>query len=252
MGQADWTALIEALDRRAAAGRPARFWLRDDDAVAPTPALDRLLALARSRRVPVTLAVIPHETGPALAERLATEPGVTVALHGWDHANHAPAGQKSQELGPHRPAEVVLSDLARGFEKLQALHGARFLPLLVPPWNRIDPALLPQLPDLGLSALSVFGPERPGPLATHNVHVDPIDWHGSRSLLPEAQVLEQLLTRLASGTETVGVMTHHLAHDGPIWSFLAKLLKLTGSHPGCDWCSFAEVAGWTADQSSMT
>ena len=35
--------LLDEIDRRQNTGRPLRLWLRDDDAVEPTPALERLL-----------------------------------------------------------------------------------------------------------------------------------------------------------------------------------------------------------------
>ena len=76
----------------------ADFWLRDDDAVEPTVALDRLLGLTGEFAVPVTLAVIPAFTGEALARRLEAAPHAAVAVHGWSHKNHAPAGQKNRSL----------------------------------------------------------------------------------------------------------------------------------------------------------
>ena len=92
-----WEPLTEELERWERAGKQARFWLRDDDAVVPTGALDRLLALAIAYSVPMTLAVIPKETGPALAKRLQYVPGISVALHGWSHKNYAPLEEKKQE-----------------------------------------------------------------------------------------------------------------------------------------------------------
>ena len=53
--------LTDEFDRWADQGLTATLWWRDDDAIAPTPALDRLLDAAGP--VPLTLAVIP-----ALAE----------------------------------------------------------------------------------------------------------------------------------------------------------------------------------------
>ena len=46
-------------------------------------------------------------------------------------------------------------------ELLETLFGARLEKVLVPPWNRIDEALLPRLPAVGFSGLSTYGP-RPG------------------------------------------------------------------------------------------
>lgn len=231
-------ALLETLDRCAEAGQPARLWLRDDDAVEPTPALHRLLRMAEG--VPLTLAVIPAHTGQALADRLADAPQVAVAVHGWSHQNHAGMGEKKQELGLHRPADRVLDDLARGFGHLSALHGPRFAPVLVPPWNRIAPKVVAGLSAIGFRALSVFGPEKPAPLRLLNTHVDPIDWHGSRSARAASVVMEELASAIARGGP-VGLLTHHLVHDAALWTLLQELFRITQSHPGCRWVSLAEL-----------
>src|SRR5262245_51538740 len=133
------------LDRWAGADKVATLWLRDDDAVKPTGALEHLLDVTAAHAVPVTLAVIPAHTGEALAQRLETAPLTEVAVHGWSHTNYAPPEEKKQELGAHRPREVVLKELAAGLVHLAALHGDRFVPVLVPPWNRIDAELIPAL-----------------------------------------------------------------------------------------------------------
>ncbi|HEX2116752.1 MAG TPA: hypothetical protein VHM01_20290, partial [Alphaproteobacteria bacterium] len=65
-----WTALTEELDQWRAAGRAATFWWRDDDATAPSGALDRLLALHQKYATPLAIAVIPARAQPGLAERL--------------------------------------------------------------------------------------------------------------------------------------------------------------------------------------
>lgn len=239
--------LIRALDAAADAGREIRFWLRDDDAVAPTPALDRLLGLSAAEGVPVTLAVIPRDTGAALAGRLESAPLARVAVHGWAHENHALPPRKKQELGPDRPAGAVLAEIARGQEKLRALHGARLLPLLVPPWNRIAPEVVAGLPALGFAALSTFGPEAAmAPLVAINTHVDPIDWHGSRSLCAEAPLWQGAAQRVADlgtgrATGTLGLLTHHLVHDAAIWGFVERFLALSRAHPACRWIDPAEV-----------
>ncbi len=94
-----WQPLLSELAGWERAGRKADFWLRDDDAVEPTAALDRLLTLTEKYGVPVALAVIPAFTGAALAKRLDEAPHAVVAVHGWSHENHAAAGEKKQELG---------------------------------------------------------------------------------------------------------------------------------------------------------
>ncbi len=44
--------ILAALDRLQAQGKIAHFWLRDDDAVEPTSALDRVLSLTGASAVP--------------------------------------------------------------------------------------------------------------------------------------------------------------------------------------------------------
>ena len=52
--------------------------------------------------------------------------------------------EKKQELGPHRPLSVSDSaNCSEGYRLLEEPVSERFVPVLVPPWNRIDPLLLP-------------------------------------------------------------------------------------------------------------
>jgi peptidoglycan/xylan/chitin deacetylase (PgdA/CDA1 family) len=241
---AEWRTLAEELDRWADAGRTAEFWLRDDDAVEPSPPLERLLGLAGRFSVPLTLAVIPASTGKALALRLAAAQNVAVAVHGWSHADHAAPGEKKQELGPHRPASEVLADLERGLAKLRALHAALFTPVLVPPWNRIEETLLAELPALGFAALSTFGSSKPAPLRIVNATVDIVDWRGGRCCRPHAALVDEIVRQLRSGLglpgRPVGVMTHHLVHDDDAWIFLSRLFEET-SRRGGRWRSMPDL-----------
>jgi len=237
-----WTELRAELDRWVVAGRRARFWWRDDDAVAPTPALDRLLALAARHGRWIALAVIPAGAEPALADRLSDAPA-TVIQHGWAHRSHAPAGEKTAELGDHRPAEAVLAELAAGRERLQALFGGRFRPVLAPPWNRIGPQVRARLGEAGLAVLSGFGARGAVPGLTQvNTHADPIDWRGGRGFAGINRALAPILRHLAdrrSGTadpeEPTGLLTHHLAHDDEGWIFLDGLLSILTRHPATAW-----------------
>src|SRR5882762_9167952 len=82
MASDPWRSLDAELDLWAAQGRIARLWLRDDDAVEPSPALDRLLAVCNGHGVPLLLAIIPAGAGLALAQRLAGEANVLPCQHG--------------------------------------------------------------------------------------------------------------------------------------------------------------------------
>lgn len=230
--------LLRELDRWHARGAVAPLWLRDDDAVSATPALERLVEMTARFSIPLTLAVIPAEEEESLRSLVASEAHVHVAVHGWRHADHAAAGAKKQELGPERPADIVLAELASGLDRLGTHYGARLLPVLVPPWNRIDAALLPALPGLGFRALSVYGRERPGPIPAINTHVDLIDWHGTRGGRPPERLFAEIAARLAEIGETgatMGLLTHHLVHNAGAWSFLETLFKVTAAHPACRW-----------------
>lgn len=241
-----WQPYRDTLQRLSDEGRDAQLWLRDDDATQPTAALDQLLALTRNHRVPLGLAVIPSLTGEALALSLQPEHHVSVAVHGWSHENHASAERKKQELGPDRPAATVLEELKAGFDKLQTLYPEKFEPVLVPPWNRIDTALLPALPALGYRALSVYGKAKENsPIRLINTHVDIMDWHGTGGCRPEGELVALLVAelnhRLAGSHDTVGILTHHLVHDAAAWDFMKRLFEETGSSGIGHWCSMGAL-----------
>ena len=243
---APWAALSDELDAwAAAAGRRATFWWRDDDATEPGPALDRLLSLSARHAAPVALAVIPEMAGRSLSGRLSGEPSRVVVLqHGWAHRNHAPATEKRQELGGHRPETAVLDELDKGREKLEALFGRRFRPILVPPWNRIAPSILGRLGEAGLSGSSCFGPRPVGSGGIVNTHVDIVDWRGGRGFAGESACLETARRHLAARRagevdpdEPTGLLTHHLDHDEAGWDFIDVFLAVTRHHAGAAWPS---------------
>ena len=55
---------------------------------------------------------------------------------------------------------IVLGELGTGWLALERLFGGRALSVMVPPWNRIAPALVPTLPEIGFRGLSTFGLRR--------------------------------------------------------------------------------------------
>ena len=226
-----WQALADEAARWHDEGRIAELWWRDDDAIDVGPSLDRLVDLVRDTQMPLALAVVPAQATAALADRVANEPGIDVLQHGYAHANHAVAPEKNVELGLQRPAMMTLGELATGWMALERLFGDRALAVMVPPWNRIAPVLVPTLPEIGYRGLSTFGPRpRVHPvrgLLQVNTHVDLIDWKGGRSFAGEETVLAALVTALARARggdgEPVGILSHHLAMDAGAWDFLSLL-----------------------------
>jgi len=224
-----------ALNDRKDAGAPVQFWLRDDDAVEPTKPLDDLLALTTRYAIPLTLAVIPALSTDELAQRLITTRHVAVAVHGWLHKDHAPTGEKKQELGLHRPLDEICSELSRGYTVLAQQHAPNFVPLLVPPWNRIDPAVVEELPELGFQGLSAFGVPASDSLATVNTHIDIIDWRGTRGCRDVSELIDELVAMIESTQIPIGILTHHLVHDDAALQFLQNLFSITSKHAGAKW-----------------
>jgi hypothetical protein len=246
---ADWSDLEGELDLWRQAGQSATLWWRDDDAVRPTPALDRLLALAGG--LPLALAVIPEPAGEALAQRLADCPCIGVLQHGWRHANHAPSDEKKAELGPHRPPDAMLGELAAGRRRLAALFGRRSIPVLTPPWNRMTAALVPLLRGAGYAGLSTAGPRRqaaPSPgLIQVNTHADLVAWR-SGGFVGTAAALGLIVGHLAArrtgaadAGEPTGLLTHHLVMDGESETFVARLIALTRAHKAVRWLAASEA-----------
>ena len=151
-------SLTAHLDWFAERGRMVRFWWRDDDAIEPTPQLEQLLQLANSHDVDVALAVIPKQAGEALADRLKDERHAPILQHGWQHKNfqRKDFGERAAELGHRRDLEELGAQLSEGKVKLEQLFGEKFIPAIVPPWNRISPEVSRMLPGLGLPGLSTF------------------------------------------------------------------------------------------------
>jgi len=247
-----WRRLSAELDRWQGDGRTATLWWRDDDAVAPTTALERLLDTHRRCGVPLGLASIPAHAEDGLAAALEPYPSIAVLQHGYAHENHANEGDRAVELGGNRQRPRVVEELRRGWNRLRALFPVRLLPVMVPPWNRISPQLFPDLHALGFRALSCFAPrtrrEAVAGLTQANCHVDIVDWRGGRCFRGEARCLDQLCGHLEarrSGSvdadEATGVLSHHLVHDDGCWDFLEALFERCNRHPATRWLDPGEA-----------
>jgi hypothetical protein len=215
---------------------PVTLWWRDDDAGRDHPRLATLLALAETRGIPIALAVVPDWLEPACVERILGSPRATVLQHGIAHHDYALPPAKKIELGGAADAGQLRERLARGRERLAAAFGTRFLPVLVPPWNRIAPELVSDLTALGFTGLSVYGPRppaQPAPgLRRVNAHLDLVAWReGGRALgLGE---LARALAGLVGATrgEPIGVLSHHRVMDPAAFATLDRLWTLVQDHP---------------------
>lgn len=224
------------------------LWWRDDDATAPSSALEQLLALASSFEAPLHLAVVPSWARPALAQRLQAAKQAFAIPHGWRHENHAPPTEKKAEFGAHRPVAVMLSEVEQGWWRIQALFGPLALPVFAPPWNRACPAVVVGLANCGLTALSAFQPRRERFAAPNvlqvNTHIDPISWRGGGGLIETEALAVSIADHLRArrlgrvdNSEPYGLLTHHLVHDEPSWTLIARLIEILMRSGVAKWAS---------------
>ncbi len=247
---AEWQDLTDELDIWRDRGLQATFWWRDDDAVAFTPPLRRMLEIARNHDAPLAVAVVPNGFEPELCERLNARADVSVLQHGFDHTNRAPADEKKSEFPKRRNLQDALQDIESGRKALQAFTGGEAV--LVPPWNRIAPAVREALPGLGFAGVSLFGARtqnhRAKGLSVINTHVDIIDWHGTRGFVGSDAAITAILTHLQSRRaamhdihEATGLLSHHLVHDEDCWHFIEDFLHHVNAHEAARPISIAEA-----------
>jgi hypothetical protein len=243
---AAWQRLAAELDRWPPGS--ATVWWRDDDAGVAGAAFDRLLTAAGAHAVPLGLAVVPAWLDETVAAQIREGPaGLRVLQHGYAHRNHEPPAPdgtrgKPAELGPARPVDAALAELAAGHARLTELVPDRLRPALVPPWNRIAPEIQAALPCAGYRVLSTFGPRPdattvPG-LAVLNAHVDPIQWRAGKRFAGAAPALDQLTAHLGDrrlgrvdARAPTGLLTHHRDLSSTAWAWLERLLGHLPAHP---------------------
>lgn len=265
-------ALDAELSAWAEAGRTASLWWRDDDATKGSAPLTQLLELAEKFAVPLALAVVPRLADASLLQMIGQTQNVTPIVHGYAHTNHAPPAEKQAEFGAHRNHATMCAELGDGLSILREMFGGKLLPVLAPPWNRLDDNLAAHLPQLGYCGVSAFRPAPnrfPAPgLVQTNCHIDTIDWHDLRGQRPANTVLEELTAllrirrlypQIPPGTlifgkpiphgfdpaEPTGILTHHLVQNADAWEFLTQLLHMIAPHcrpgGGARWLTCAET-----------
>ncbi len=232
--------------------RVAQFWWRDDDAQLESAPLNQLLDISTRYDAPLSLAVIPDGVGQSLVDAVADMPSIHILQHGYNHCNYAPAELRKMELGWHRPEEQIRKQLGTGLERLRHMFGEQFVPVMVPPWNRIDSQLVALLPALGFKGLSTLGPRLsaeavPG-MQQLNVHVDIIDWKQGRCFAGVEACEAQIVTHLSAKREQrvdceepTGIMSHHRVQDDDSVAFLARLFEYLQQHPSAELCDVVSV-----------
>jgi hypothetical protein len=262
-----WQSVRQELDRWSLQGLKARFWVRDDDACEMSGQLDRLRGLADRHDINIGLAIIPAKVHhnlvnafPHLGKRFQP------MCHGWQHANYGQAGQP-EEFGDCRPLRALREDAEKAY-KVFTGHFGIDCPIFVPPFSRIASDLVTDLPRIGFAGLSA-GPglmERrllrlsahlpwmpvlrlrtETPVPRFDVQIDLIDWSRSTARQPEtvaADLVANLRLRrrgFLPCDRPIGLLTHHLVHDEPIWRLCDDILEMLKRHEAVGFLSAAHL-----------
>lgn len=240
----NWQVLADEIQQWSS---PAQFWWRDDDAVANSSELQRLLMLADQYRIPVHLAVIPHSLQASLSviNKEQHRANCYVLQHGYDHQSYALEGQRKIELGGSQDVPELLVKLAQGQQLLKSEFGEQYLNILVPPWNRIADDVASELSGMGYTLLSVLGSKKQADTDFNlNVHIDIIDWKqrcfaGEDAILTKiiSHLRDKRLAGLEGNIKPCGLMTHHLDHDLNCWLFIDKFFQFCQQHENIEWVS---------------
>lgn len=247
IGERAFDPLLAELDRWHSHGLRAGLWWRDDDAGPLGSALTTLIELAERHQIVCGVAVVPAWLEPATGEALAQSRHVAVLQHGYAHTDHVLGGVGgAAELGPERSVETALTDLVAGRSILEQQLSERFVPVVAPPWNRINPALFNGLVARGYRGITTEGPRStewaaPG-LRQINIHADLISWRGGvrfkGAVKSVACLTDHLIARRVGAVddgEVTGLITHHRDMCSACWEFVDSLFKVTRAHPAAAW-----------------
>ncbi|TYL92025.1 hypothetical protein FXB40_26635 [Bradyrhizobium rifense] len=262
-----WDDARQELDIWANSKLKARFWIRDDDAFEVSSDLERLRNVAVRFDTKIGLAIIPGKITPGLQEFLAENIQHFYPMcHGWKHINYN-LGKNPAEFGPDRPISNMIVDAEFALQSFKECFGSS-QPIFVPPFNRITPALIKALPQVGFAGVSLMPNHIERKLLQLNswmkwggiitmprfkdgiridVHLDVIDWRARTA--QNTKIVSNLLVQQLRGRRLgvvpvdtpIGLLTHHLAHDEPIWRAINETLDFLRSHESAD---FIDVGQW--------
>jgi hypothetical protein len=247
-----WPMLQHELDLWTDAGLKASFWWRDDDAVSATSQLEILDQLSQTFGVPVSIAVIPARLDESLPNFIQGQSHFSVLQHGYSHTSHATKGVKKIELGGERSLDSIETELSLGHQILTHAFPEHFVPVVVPPWNRIEPRTYKILQTVGLTGISIVRARKstyvvPGLLQV-NTHLDPISWRHGRGFIGSqiaiALLHQHLYLRRTTDRcrdEPTGLLTHHLDQNDMVWRFCRSLFKHLNQHPAVHWLSAQQI-----------
>ena len=209
--------------------------------------------MAETFDIPVALSVIPQKLETDFADKLKNRSNIYVLQHGYSHQSHAHPHQKKIEMGGAQTLQTISAQLRSGQYRLLSAFGDQFVPVLVPPWNRIEATLIHALPELGFSGLSSMWAmhviDGDGLLQV-NTHLDPINWRHGQEFIGYGNAIGQIHQHLYARRhgfrdprEPTGVLTHHLVQNETVWRFCTNLFSMLNDHAAVRWLSAADIWG---------
>jgi hypothetical protein len=269
MESQSWKDVSRELDRWAARGLKARFWVRDDDACEASAPLARLHEFAARYDITIGLAIIPARIHPSLLKFMSEEgQRFHPMCHGWQHVSHSPEGSKWSEFGEGRPPEAAIKDAQLALDAFRS-HFAGYDAVFVPPFCQISNAVIEALPAIGYAGLSagpgwlerklshlpssairlpaIRMPRRPrSGIRRLDVHIDPIDWQ-KRTAHSAATICNAVMKSLhprymgvVSSDTPIGLVTHHLDHDDSVWAACNDVMDAVRYHPAVEFLNIGQ------------
>ncbi|MBR71921.1 MAG: hypothetical protein CMM30_03140 [Rhodospirillaceae bacterium] len=247
-----WDDLIYEINSNIDIGLPVEFWWRNDGVYSKSNDLRQLSSLASNEGVPVAISVIPEKMRDDIVFHIKNFDNHFVIQHGYAHKNHAHISEQKNELSLNRPIKDSLKDLSIGFRNLSSEFECKFLPILVPPWNRLSTQIIPHLNSLGLMGLSCLGGRNfPNPVSNifqTNTHIDLIDWKGTNRFIGTGAAIAFACKHLsdkrngkADPFEPTGLLTHHMRMDFSSWAFIGTFIRKTKTISDVQWPSIQDI-----------
>lgn len=267
-----WGAARHELDCWTDSGLTAKLWVRDDDAFETSENLERLRDFATRHNIRIGLAVIPGKILPSLTDFLGNNMQQFYPMcHGWKHVNHN-RGNRPGEFGPDRPFSNMIMD-AQSALSLFSGHFGALKAIFVPPFNRVTPAMVKALPNIGFFGVSLMPnylerkmlqlgsrltwsrviklPDFSGSPRI-DVHLDMINWK-TRTARETKTIVNHLVRQLhgrrlglLAADTPIGLLTHHLAHNERIWRTCDEAVEVLQSHKAVE---FIDVGRWADEYS---
>jgi hypothetical protein len=253
-----WDGLAQELAAWQASGRRASFWWRDDDAVAASPALERLAGLSAAAGAPLAIAAIPKLIKPSLAPALAGHSTVWLLQHGFAHIDHAKGLVDPERGGRRLGARLAPADGDRpGGARGRAGDHAGRIRHPVPAGGGRPLESYRSSPDAGASraglsrrfllwraaALPAAAGLRRGEYPFRRLELEagrPLPRRGGGAGDDRRPSAPPAAGR-GGADEPTGIVTHHAALDEASWKFMAELLGFVARHPAAQWLSPGEI-----------